>query len=111
MDPVKLLRTLGHKYNAEILSAATEPKSAQELSDEIGIPIATSYRRIDELVEADLLELKGHTLSDDGRRTRIYLRRVDEIHIDLDNGEPGIKVEGKKESSDHLTELWGELKK
>ncbi|MFB6153611.1 MAG: ArsR family transcriptional regulator, partial [Halodesulfurarchaeum sp.] len=41
MDPAEVLRVLGNKYNAEILQATNTPKSAQELSDELDIPIAT----------------------------------------------------------------------
>ena len=39
MDPVELLSTLGNKYNPEILQTTYEPKSAQELSEELDIPI------------------------------------------------------------------------
>jgi len=50
MASVDILQTLGNKYSAEILDATDEPQSAQELSDELGIPIATCYRRIDGLL-------------------------------------------------------------
>ena len=59
-----MLRVLGNEYNPQILSFAHEPRSAQELSDELDVPIATCYRRIEELQEADLLEHHDRVLSD-----------------------------------------------
>src|SRR6056297_1913270 len=57
MTSEDLIEVLGNKYNTEILSATTDPKSAQDLSDELDVPIATCYRRINELTETNLLEL------------------------------------------------------
>lgn len=110
MEGVDLLRLLGHKYNVEILSAANEPKSAQELSEEIDIPIATSYRRIEELAESGLLELEGHSMSEEGRRSRVYVRKVDDIHIELNEGHPEIKLKSDGDGA-KLATLWEELKR
>ena len=71
MDPASVLRVLGNKYNAEILQATHTPKSAQELSEELDIPIATAYRRIEELEDEDLLEMEGREFSEEGRRTKV----------------------------------------
>lgn len=83
-----VLSALGNKYSAEILCAAGTPKSAQALSRDMEIPIATCYRRIEELVEAGLLECEGRQLSEEGRRTNIYRRTLDEIEVDFSSEEP-----------------------
>ncbi|ELY34960.1 hypothetical protein C497_14512 [Halalkalicoccus jeotgali B3] len=49
MYSVDVLLALGNEYNAEILGATDEPRSAQALSDELDIPIATCYRRLEQL--------------------------------------------------------------
>ena len=64
-DDEEIIEVLGNKYNPEILDAAGEPKSAQELSDQLGVPIATCYRRINELEDTELLELHDRPLSVD----------------------------------------------
>ena len=87
-DSSTLLSALGSKYSAEILCAAGTPKSAQALSEDIEIPIATCYRRIEELVDAGLLECEGRQLSDEGRRTNIYRRTLDEIEVNFSKGQP-----------------------
>ena len=108
MDSGEILQTLGNKYSAEILDATDEPVSAQELSDELGIPIATCYRRIDELTEHDLLELHDNILSDDRRRIKVYRRNVDEVRVDFDEG-LSIHVEERSEVTNKLDEAWRTL--
>ncbi|MFB6122483.1 MAG: ArsR/SmtB family transcription factor [Haloferacaceae archaeon] len=110
MDPVAVLRVLGNKYNAEILRATHTPKSAQELSDELDIPIATSYRRIEELQEHDLLELEGKELSKEGRRTKVYRRRVDEITVDFGTEAVDLDVKERTEAKNNLVDVWSDLR-
>ncbi len=108
MASEELLGTLGNKYSAEILEATDEPRSAQELSDELGIPIATCYRRIDELTEHDLLELHDNILSDDRRRIKVYRRNVDAVRIDFDETLM-IDVDERTEVTNKLDEAWRTL--
>jgi predicted ArsR family transcriptional regulator len=108
MASAELLQTLGNKYSAEILDATDEPRSAQELSDELGIPIATCYRRIDELTEHDLLELHDNILSDDRRRIKVYRRNVDTVHIDFEESLT-VEVEERTEVTNKLDEAWRTL--
>ncbi|MFC4448378.1 MULTISPECIES: helix-turn-helix domain-containing protein [Halorussus] len=110
MEAVELLRVLGNKYNAEILRATNEPKSAQELSDELEIPIATSYRRIEELTEAELLELSGREFSDEGRRTKVYRRNVDALEISFEDGAIDVSAEDRPEVDNALADVWRDLK-
>lgn len=79
-----VLAALGGKYAARILAAADEPVSAQELSEELDVPIATCYRRIEELESAGLLACEGRQTSDRGRRTKVYRRTVDGAVLALD---------------------------
>jgi predicted ArsR family transcriptional regulator len=108
MASAEILQTLGNKYSAEILNATDEPQSAQELSDELGIPIATCYRRIDELTEHDLLELHDNILSDDRRRIKVYRRNVETVHIDFEDSLT-VSVEERSEVTNKLDEAWRTL--
>lgn len=108
MSSVDLLQTLGNKYSAEILDATDEPRSAQELSEELGIPIATCYRRIDELTEHDLLELHDNILSDDRRRIKVYRRNVDAVRVEFDEALT-VDIEERSEVTNTLDEAWKTL--
>lgn len=109
MDVVEVLRVLGNKYNPEILQATNTPKSAQELSEELDIPIATSYRRIEELTENDLLTLEGKEVSDEGRQTKVYRRQVDELLIEFEGEEVLLDVKERTEAKNHLVDVWSDL--
>ena len=108
MASVGLLRTLGNKYSAEILDATDDPQSAQDLSDQLDIPIATCYRRIDELTEYDLLELHDSILSDDRRRIKVYRRNVESVQVDFEEN-LSISVEERSEVTNKLDEAWRTL--
>ena len=108
MASADLLQTLGNKYSAEILDATNEPRSAQELSDELDIPIATCYRRIDELTEHDLLELHDNILSDDRRRIKVYRRNVDTVRVEFDEALT-VDIEERSEITNTLDEAWRTL--
>jgi predicted ArsR family transcriptional regulator len=110
MDPVEVLRVLGNKYNAEILQATHSPKSAQELSEELDIPIATSYRRIEELNEHDLLEMEGKELSEEGRRTKVYRRQIDELTVAFGVEETEIDTTERTEAKNALVDVWSDLR-
>ena len=103
-DSSTVLAALGNKYSADILAAAGTPKSAQALSEEIEIPIATCYRRIEELVEAGLLECEGRQLSTEGRRTNIYRRTLDELEIDFSSDGPNLSEKPRTEARNRLEE-------
>jgi predicted ArsR family transcriptional regulator len=108
MASTEILQTLGNKYSAEILDATEEPRSAQELSDELDIPIATCYRRIDELTEHDLLELHDNILSDDRRRIKVFRRNVNAVHVTFEDG-LSVEVEERSQVRNKLDEAWRTL--
>jgi predicted ArsR family transcriptional regulator len=109
MDGTEMLRVLGNEYNPQILSFAHEPRSAQELSDELDVPIATCYRRIEELQEADLLEHHDRVLSDERRRVNVYRRNIEEIVVRFSEGEVSVEVEERRRVKNRLDEAWRTL--
>lgn len=102
------VRVLGEKYNPDILTVTDEPKSAQELSDQLDVPIATCYRRIEDLQDADLLELHDRPLSDEHRRVNVYRRNVDGIEITFRNGLT-VELEERSEVRDKLDRVWRDM--
>lgn len=74
------IRALGREYSTEILGATGEPKSATQLSDSLEIPIATCYRRVEELVSAGLLEECAADTTDSSGATQ-YRRTADGVDI------------------------------
>jgi predicted ArsR family transcriptional regulator len=109
MASLDVLRVLGNEYNAEILEAAHEPRSAQDLSDALDVPIATCYRRIEELTEAELLTLHDRPLSDEHRRINVYRRHVDEVNVRFEDDTCRVTVEARSEVKNKLDDVWRSL--
>lgn len=108
MSDKETVRVLGEKYNPDILSVTDEPMSAQELSDRLDVPIATCYRRIEDLQEVDLLELHDRPLSDEHRRVNVYRRNVDGIEITFRDG-MDVHLEERSEVRDKLDRVWRDM--
>lgn len=103
-----LITVLGNKYNTDILSATGEAMSAQDLSEQLDVPIATCYRRINELEEAELLELHDRPLSDEHRRVKVYRRKVDGVGVDFRNGLT-VEIEERSAVKNRLDDVWRDL--
>ena len=108
MESAEILETLGQKYCVAILEATHKPMSAQELSDELGIPIATCYRRIEELTDKDLLVLHDKRLTDEGRRTNVYRRQIEALTIEFTDS-ARVTVERNEGLTTKLDAAWQKL--
>ena len=86
MPSVEAVRTLAKEYSIAILAATATPKTASELSEELDVPIATCYRRIEDLEAGGLLVEHDRVLGESQRRVSRYRRTVDGIAVDFADG-------------------------
>lgn len=86
--------------------------TASELADACDIPLSTTYRKLDLLSEASLLEERIE-LRSDGRHTTRYTLAFDEVRVTLDEDRSlDVVVERRDRSPDErLSDLWSEVKK
>lgn len=77
---MNFIEALGATYSIEILGATDTPMSVGELSDSLDIPLATCYRRVDELSSAGLLE-DCDPEHDDSTGSTLYRRTSDAVGI------------------------------
>lgn len=68
---------------AILRATSEEALSASELSEECDIPLSTTYRKLESLTEAGLLE-ESLRLRQSGKHTSEYRRRVDDIVVSMD---------------------------
>jgi DNA-binding transcriptional ArsR family regulator len=68
-----------------IIVALDEPRTASELSEKCDIPLSTTYRKLDLLTDAGLLE-EGTEIRSDGHHTTTYSVAFDEVRIALTEG-------------------------
>lgn len=103
------LQVLGKSYCLAILRILGEPMSAKQVSSKLDIPIATTYRRIDELEEVGLITLHDRRLSDEHRRTNVYRRAVKTIHVEWENNEQSIETTKQRKPIDVIDSAWRNL--
>lgn len=73
-----------------LTATASEPKTASELVDTCGIPQSTLYRKLELLVDTDLLEERVR-LHDGGKHPSEYVRSVEDVVIGV--GECSVSVD------------------
>lgn len=79
-----VLELLGDGQCLDLLGAASDPKTASELSDACGVPLSTTYRKLDRLSDADLVAIRAR-VGADGDHARRYVRNVSEVVVRLES--------------------------
>lgn len=78
----EILGPLADDYCLRILAATREEgKTVRELNRELDIPIASCYRKVEELVDASLLEVKERKLTEDGKRATVLRTNISFVEI------------------------------
>ncbi|MCU0861399.1 MAG: helix-turn-helix domain-containing protein [Methanomassiliicoccales archaeon] len=101
MHALETSKLLTEEYSAKILLATMgRPKSAFELSEKLGIPIAACYRKIRSLEDAGLLVCAERRLTQSGKRMSMYKARVMNAQIIFEKN----KIKARLEMIDGTTE-------
>jgi len=95
-----------------IVHALEEPMTADEISDRSGVPLSTTYRKLDLLTEASLLE-EGTEIRPDGQHASRYAVAFEEVVIGLaENREFEVEIARVPRTADErLADLWSEVQK
>jgi hypothetical protein len=110
VDLLKTSQLLTDEYSVKILVATIRiPKSAQEISDLYGIPIAACYRRIRDLEEEGLIVCTERKLSRQGKRVSYYLSMLKSAFVYFENGHLKVKFELKTGGADQYGTDWHEI--
>jgi DNA-binding transcriptional ArsR family regulator len=81
-DLQSVLDALDDEDARAIVRALDEPRTASELSEQCDIPLSTTYRKLDLLTDAELLE-EGTEIRSDGHHTTTYSVAFEEVRIAL----------------------------
>ncbi|GAB7095020.1 hypothetical protein JCM30237_21730 [Halolamina litorea] len=75
-----------------VLEATGErPLSAKEIVERCEIPTSTAYRKIERLVELDLLR-EGIRVRSTGNHAKEYSRRVEQVALSIDDGGTEVRI-------------------
>lgn len=106
MSAREFLRVLGEKYSVDILEATEEARSAQEIHDELDVPIATCYRRLGAMSDLGLLTVRSGR-SEHGRQTDLFRRRVDGVRVDFGES-TAVTIDERSTVSRTMDRLWSQ---
>lgn len=107
-----MLSALDDEDCRAILLAADEPRSTQELAERAGVPQSTTYRKVDLLREAKLVEERTE-IRTDGKHTSTYRTDFDVVRVVLEEFQRfEVEIERPGRTPDEqLADLWREVRK
>lgn len=83
-------------------ATATEPMSAEELSDHCDVSTPTIYRRLETLREQDLIDERTHP-DEDGHHYKEYAARLDRIVVELTDDGFRLRLTRRDRMADRFT--------
>ena len=109
-SPQEVLDALADDAAQRFVSALSEPKTASELSEECDVPLSTTYRKLEKLTNASLLE-ESTEIRRDGQHTTRYAVAFEEVTVSVDDDrELAVEFTRPDRTRDErLAELWSEL--
>lgn len=109
-DLCSVLAALTDDDCRDILEALVEPLSAQEISDICEIPLSTTYRKVNMLAEADLVD-EEIDIRRGSKHTKRYVPDFDTVSITRnDEGPLTIDIHRVDEADRQLDSAWGEIR-
>jgi predicted transcriptional regulator len=101
MHALETSQLLTEEYAAKILLATMgKPKSAFDLSEKLGIPIAACYRKIKLLESAGLIYCCERRLTQAGKRISMYKSKVKNAQIIFEKNKLTARIEMMDGSSE-----------
>jgi hypothetical protein len=93
-----------------IVEQLTEPMTARGISTRCGIPLSTTYRKLDLLSDASLVTERTE-VGASGRHTAQYIIDFEEVRVALDDDRSlGVAIEHPERTPDErLSDLWSEV--
>ena len=110
-DDLSTLVGLFDDEHVRTILAATsaEPLSAVALSERCGVSTSAVYRRVDRLVDADLLDERTRPRSD-GHHDTVYVAALERFELRVADGDIDWTIDrADPDVADELTRLWGKF--
>ncbi|MFH5800796.1 ArsR/SmtB family transcription factor [Haladaptatus sp. CMAA 1911] len=103
-----IFEVLGNAQARQILVLADlKPMSAQELADRCETSLPTIYRRINELVDYDLL--RKQLQKEDGTQYQVFKTDLKKVCFEIENGGFIVDVQIRQQMVDQFEGFWQDL--
>lgn len=109
-DPTRvqaLVQGLADEYSRKILlSAIPKAKSVEDMSRENDIPLSTAYRRVHELLNAQILVVERIIVTPDGKKYELLRSSYRAINVTFDGGVMKVEAVINEDVAEKLKRLW-----
>ncbi len=111
-DLQEVLDALDDPACRDIVTALDEPMTADEVSEAADVPLSTTYRKLDLLTAASLLE-ESMQIRADGQHASQYSVAFEEVVIALTEARQfGVDITRRPRTADErLANIWSEVRK
>jgi predicted transcriptional regulator len=105
-DEEILIELLGNKYTREILSLTSNTEcSAFQLCRELGIPLATVYRKLKLLEQTGMVKHVKTIINLSGNEEKYYRCAIEEVEVNFNKGMLSVNLQ-MEECDDKIVRLW-----
>ena len=110
-DPRAVVGALADDDCRAIVEFLDEPATAGEVADGADVPLSTTYRKLDRLVDAGLVTERTDALRR-GQPTTRYRRAFEAVRVETDDGGSleAVVEERPTTADERLESLWAELR-
>lgn len=93
----KVIEALADAESRAILfSIIKKGKTAHELSEKLKIPLSSVYKKLGDLEELTLIEVEKWSISDKGRKYKVFKSRISKADISIKRPEPVLNLVSNK---------------
>lgn len=111
LDPDAVADALADAYSRRVLAVCVrQARAVKDVSQEAGLPLPTTYRHVNRLLEAGLLVIERSALTSDGKRYELYRSRLRAARIEFDATGERVTWEPNEPVEERLASLWDSLR-
>lgn len=108
-DPSSVVDVFGDQLTRQILFAASErAMSAEEIASTFDTSTPTVYRRLDAMLDHDLLEVHQE-IDPEGNHYKTFETSLRRVTLEIEDGEYTINIEMREGLVDQFSAFWAEL--
>ena len=108
-SPANLLDVFGDSIaRAALVIANEQPVAVKDLADELDVSDPTVYRRIDPLVDANLLK-EHQRIDQNGNQHKEYETMIEEATFTVDDDGYTIDIQVRQDLTDDFESMWSDL--
>lgn len=111
LTPELVAEALADPYARRVLAVCVRKAHAvKDVSHETGLPLPTTYRQVNKLVELGLMVVERSALTPDGKKYDLYRSRVRAARIEMDASGERVSWEPNEAVEERLAGLWDSLR-